>query len=451
MLDAHDGHIRLEYSEIWTQTSTCRSGAANCAVGVGVGALGDQKKVSTTLAGGSFEARDSLRPAEYVTLDLGSNQTAFDRLSGDTGANPGFLPNDIARDGDNNWTDSQVVDVHAHVGWVNDYLFRQHNYTGIDNQDIRFFSFVNLLTGTASSNAFFSPPPSGPEGSGFMAYGEFPDGRALTALDVVGHEISHAITFFKPSGNLVRFNFIGAFRSGGCVPDGEIPIISNGVEIIRLPADFALEGSGAQFLCSTDGRYAEVANVAGAVGEGFGDLIAASVEFFFPNANTPDYAVGEDLLGVGPIRSLANPASESDCLRFVDGALWVDQSCPDHCAVRSEVPLIMFPDGSVFYWGGPTTDVGGEHINSTIFSHAFFLAIEGGTNRTSGLSVQGVGAANRGQIEEVFFNALIDAIPNNPSWAEVASAILQTAVLRFGVASPVTAAVAGALTAVGLL
>ena len=33
------------------------------------------------------------------------------------------------------------------------------------------------------------------------------------------------------------------------------------------------------------------------------------------------------------------------------------------------------------------------HFNSTILSHAFYLAIEGGTNRTSGQSVQGVGAA----------------------------------------------------------
>jgi Zn-dependent metalloprotease len=31
----------------------------------------------------------------------------------------------------------------------------------------------------------------------------------------------------------------------------------------------------------------------------------------------------------------------------------------------------------------------------TIVDHAFYLAIEGGTNRTSGLAVQGVGATNR--------------------------------------------------------
>ena len=50
-------------------------------------------------------------------------------------------------------------------------------------------------------------------------------------------------------------------------------------------------------------------------------------------------------------------------------------------------------------------DNGGVHTNSGIPNHAFFLAIEGGTNRTSGVSVQGVGAANREQIEEVFYRA----------------------------------------------
>ena len=41
------------------------------------------------------------------------------------------------------------------------------------------------------------------------------------------------------------------------------------------------------------------------------------------------------------------------------------------------------------------------HTNSAIPSHAFYLAVEGGRNRVSGLTVQGVGAANREQIERV--------------------------------------------------
>ena len=46
-----------------------------------------------------------------------------------------------------------------------------------------------------------------------------------------------------------------------------------------------------------------------------------------------------------------------------------------------------------------TSDNGGVHTNSTIVSHAYYLSVEGGTNRTSGLTVQGIGAANREQME----------------------------------------------------
>jgi hypothetical protein len=38
------------------------------------------------------------------------------------------------------------------------------------------------------------------------------------------------------------------------------------------------------------------------------------------------------------------------------------------------------------------------HINSASPNQVYYLAIEGGTNRTSGLAVQGVGFANRGGV-----------------------------------------------------
>ena len=39
----------------------------------------------------------------------------------------------------------------------------------------------------------------------------------------------------------------------------------------------------------------------------------------------------------------------------------------------------------------PRADVGGAHWNSTVLSHAFYLAIEGGRNATTGRSVTGAG------------------------------------------------------------
>ena len=452
VLDALDGHVRLRYSEIrnQAQTSTCHGGASDCAVGVGRGVLGDEKKISTTESGGAFETRDSLRPMETLTLDLRHDEAAFARLSGEIGAIPGVQPSDIARDTDNIWTEPSVVDAHAHAGWVNDYLFRAHGLDGVDGLNGTVFSLVNLPSGVADSNAFFSPPPSGPEGNGFMAYGEFSNGVPLTAIDVVGHEMTHALTFFRPGGNMVRYNGLGGPASSGCTPTATIPVIRDGQVLGTLPADFNFEGSGATFLCE-EGQFIEAANVAGAVGEGFSDVVGTSVEFFLEDATQPDYEIGEDF-DIGPIRSLENPRSITSCFSFIDGALVLDQSCPDHISQRAEFPLIVFPDETVFYWGGAAaSDLGGEHLNSTIFSHVYYLAIEGGTNPTSGLAVQGVGPANRDQIEEIFVTALLDEIPSSPSWSDVAVALLQTAIIRFGPSDQATTAVFQALIAVGLL
>lgn len=106
----------------------------------------------------------------------------------------------------------------------------------------------------------------------------------------------------------------------------------------------------------------------GALNESFSDMMAAGVEFFFQAAGAgplqADYLVGEDVIRPAGIRSMADPAAYGD---------------PDHYSRR--------------YTGA--RDGGGVHVNSGIPNHAFYLAIEGGTNRTSGLTVDGVGRAAR--------------------------------------------------------
>ena len=76
------------------------------------------------------------------------------------------------------------------------------------------------------------------------------------------------------------------------------------------------------------------------------------------------------------------------------------------------------------------------HINSTIAGHAFYLAIEGGTNRTSGRAVQGVGAANREQIERVFYRAFTQMLPASANFALARQATQQAASDLFGVIEP---------------
>jgi len=99
----------------------------------------------------------------------------------------------------------------------------------------------------------------------------------------------------------------------------------------------------------------------------------------------------------------------------------------------------------------PTADGGGVHLNATVLSHAFYLAIEGGRNATSGLTVQGVGASNRIQIERAFFRAMTLMMPNVPSMPVAAQATVQAAVDLYGATSPAAVAVRQAMQAVGLV
>ena len=113
------------------------------------------------------------------------------------------------------------------------------------------------------------------------------------------------------------------------------------------------------------------------------------------------------------------------------------------------IPLIFLDDqGNFLFLGG--TDGGGVHLNATILGHAFYLAIEGGQNVTSGLMVQGVGAANREQIERVFFRAMTEIMPSFVDFSIAAAVLCQSARDLFGFNSSVSRAVDQALLAVGL-
>lgn len=164
-------------------------------------------------------------------------------------------------------------------------------------------------------------------------------------------------------------------------------------------------------------------NESGALNEAFSDIMGTSVEFYFQPPGTgsqrADYLCGEDIARPGGIRSLADPRAFGH---------------PDHYSIR--------------FTG--VSDNGGIHINSGIANHAFYLAIEGGANRTSGLGVQGVGAANREQIETVFFRAFTEMLPSNATFATARGATIQAARDLYGASSPAERAVTQAWTAVGV-
>jgi bacillolysin len=164
-------------------------------------------------------------------------------------------------------------------------------------------------------------------------------------------------------------------------------------------------------------------NESGALNEAFSDIIGTAVEFTFhpPGSGLmrADYLLGEDAFRPGGIRSMADPG--------VFGH-------PDHYAIR--------------YTG--TADNGGVHINSGIANHAFYLAIEGGTNRTSGLAVQGVGAPNRQQIENVFYRAFTELLPSSATFGLARAATIQAARDLYGANSSPERAIIQAWDAVGV-
>ena len=89
------------------------------------------------------------------------------------------------------------------------------------------------------------------------------------------------------------------------------------------------------------------ANESGALNEAFSDIMGTAVAFFYQQPGTgsggADYVVANDVVTPGGIRSMENPRALGD---------------PDHYSIR--------------FTG--TADNGGVHINSTIVSHAYYLA-----------------------------------------------------------------------------
>ena len=385
LVDAQTGALVHTYNDVRTQTAQLP--CTSCAVGSGLGVKGDKKKMSVTVSGGVFRANDALRPPAIVTYDMkGDWRRTIDVLTGGVQ----LLGSDLAANTDNDWRDGASVDAHTGTGWFSDYLFDRFGRRGLDGLDGPIVSQVHPvrrsdvfrvptdIRNLFHLNAFFCGA-CGPYGT--MVYGEgLPPGLVLestgqsvdffaAALDVVGHELAHAVTAFTSQ----------------LIYQGE----------------------------------------SGALSEAFSDLLGVGIEFFIAEtgrhlAEQPDYIVGEDVLKPGGIRSLADPQSRGD---------------PDHYSKR--------------FTG--TADNGGVHTNSLIVTHAYYLAIEGGTNRTSGLPVIGVGSDSRDQVEQVFYRAFAFLLPAGATFAMARAATIQSARdLTGGVGGSLEQTIAAAWSAVGV-
>jgi thermolysin len=358
----------------------------SASVGLGTGVLGGRKKISGSSQGGTFIASDRMRPPVIETYDMRGNLTRT--LNFLNGA-VNLNAADFASDSDNQWTDG------TNPGYVGANV-DAHVYAGY-TYDYFFKRFGRL--GLDNGNIRI---------------------RSLT------HPVNRQDAF-TASANVLGTFYLNAFYAG----DG-IMVYGEG-----LPPNTTFGGQQWNFMAGSLDVVAHelthgvtdysskliYANESGALNEAFSDIMGTAVTFFFQQPGTgsgpADYVVANDVVTPGGIRSMENPRALGD---------------PDHYSNR--------------FTG--TADNGGVHINSTIVSHAYYLSIEGGTNRTSGLSVQGIGAANREQMEKTFYRAFTQLMPASSTFATARAATIRAAQDLYGTNSAVERALIQAWTAVGV-
>ena len=299
-----------------------------------------------------------------------------------------LLTSDRASDSDNTWTDSVSVDAHAYAGYVYDYYFKRFNRRGLDNNNFQILSIVHPATRTNNVAVINSIPD-------FFVNAFYLGG--FSGVIVYGEGLPSSLTY-----GLQNWNYLA----------GGLDVV--GHELTHGVTEF------------TSNLIYQ--NESGALNESFSDMIGTSIEFFFQPVGTgplkADYQIGEDVVTPGGLRSMANP---------------IQFGQPDHYSRRFSTPT-------------PTedNDNGGVHFNSGIGNQFFYLAIEGGTNRTSGLAVQGVGAANRDQIEKTVYRAFTLLMPANATYSVARAATIQAANDLYGANSAAVRAVTQAWAAVGV-
>ena len=457
-IDARSGSIAHTESMVREQT-----------VGAGAGVRGQRKKLSTSQAGGRYEAYDRLRPAEILTLDMRYDEERLDELV--TGEAV-WTAGDLASDADNEWSDPAVVDGHAYVGFAYDYFAGRHDWHGLDGSNTRIFTLVN--PSTDFENAFYAFPPYGPEGSGVMAFGETADGTPLVSADVVAHEFTHGVTHHT----VMERTEVGLLDSYWFIPgpasftiERDLQGFSLGVGTHacgrtytwRSPIRPDFDGRDFRWLCDEEYRFMLFANEGGALHETWSDVFATAVEFMVHEPPIgplrADYELGEDTPPA--IRSLARPRSQplvegfpssypdtqGGMVRFLVGE-FLDQGRGFEGVRNFFAPYGSVDGENIIFLG--TIFYDGVHWNSTVLSHAFYLAVEGGTNATTGLSVAGVGADRRHDVEQVYFRAMAKLMPARANVPIAAAALRQAAADLFGTGDAAFRAVHQALNAVGL-
>jgi len=184
--------------------------------------------------------------------------------------------------------------------------------------------------------------------------------------------------------------------------------------------------SGLQYFCTATYQP-------GALNESFSDIMGTAVEVYWQESgngfNRADWVVGEDVYasyGTNKyMRSLSNPNS-----KLFSGIF------PYPCHLSQ---CYVFPNTEDNDWGG-------VHFTTTLYSHAFYLLSEGGTNAVSHKSVSGIGIE---KATEIFYRAWTHYLIPVCSFWYAAQALVQSAADLYGSSSDETAQTVSAMYAIG--
>ncbi|UHA61499.1 M4 family metallopeptidase [Metabacillus litoralis] len=166
-VNAKDGSVVDAYNAVNDAATT----------GTGYGVLGDSKTLNTYSSGGTYYLYDVTKPMNGVIETF-------------TAQNRSTYPGARSVDSNNAWTSSTQradVDAHFYAGKVYDYFLNTHGRNSFDNKGATIRSTVHY--GSNYNNAFWNGSQ--------MVYGDG-DGSVFAplsgALDVVAHELTHAVT-----------------------------------------------------------------------------------------------------------------------------------------------------------------------------------------------------------------------------------------------------------------
>ncbi len=366
IVDATTGAVLLHFSNIKSE---------DIIIGVGLGQRGDTLKFPTSLSSGQYLMKDSRVARPYV-------QQTFDCRH--------QLPSTVhvSSSASNSWPSDNIVNIHTYIGFSYDFYFTKFGLKGPNNANMTLNAFAHIYSPSQglTDNAFWHEDDS-MYGQGFYILDPYRGTRDCgAAIDIVGHEFSHAVTNFHANWDY-------------------------------------------------SGEY-------GALDESFSDIMGTATEWMFQHEGTgynlADWINGEDAaapFSYDKCRRQDNPNLNSQLKNSGYPSQWW---YPDPAHLSQKIPTL--------YYYGELVDNDNVHNNCTIYPHVFYLLSHGGTNPVSGMSVSAVGLENA---TKIFYDAFVNRAVKKTDFLGMANALLASSYYLYGASSNEYAQTKQALRAIG--